>query len=342
MEPSEWASELQEPQDKAQWKTHRIGAHIKGKHSLFSSMQKSTSNLSMAYCKRSQFFQKRVKKQTPRKVATTWCRLLIIGDANLAAVETHTRMTDAGVAALDLDRLLLLLLELQLGHSRLTRLQSLLRGTEGQRDTVRDTATLSSMLASSCFRLVISCWCSSVRLRASRLWPSPSACWPAACPAGGPPPPPAGFPLLSAEMEALPEEHSSSLGYLDLPTMEVLLLSPFPALSVGSGEEASRVVLRWAMLSALPNLFLMRLANSLGLLKKKGGESDTPGPMVLILSMVGCRPLPVMSFSSSRGDSLGKVLCLTVDGRREGLWWMSLSFIFRWYCSSFFCIWAMF
>ncbi|KAG7221098.1 hypothetical protein INR49_017539 [Caranx melampygus] len=106
-------------------------------------------------------------------------------------------------------------------------------------------------------------------------------------------------------MEALPEEHSSSLGYLGLPTIEVLLLSPFPALSVGSGEEVSRVVLRWAILSALPNLFLIRLANSLGLLKKKGGERETPGPMVLILSMVGCRPLPVMSFSSSLADSLG-------------------------------------
>lgn len=35
---------------------------------------------------------------------------------------------DSGIAALQLDRLLLLLLlELQLGHSRLTRLQSLLR-----------------------------------------------------------------------------------------------------------------------------------------------------------------------------------------------------------------------
>lgn len=55
--------------------------------------QAGTSNLSMAYCKRSQFFQNMVKKQSPRKVATTWYRLLISGAANLAAVETHTRMT---------------------------------------------------------------------------------------------------------------------------------------------------------------------------------------------------------------------------------------------------------
>ena len=182
----------------------------------------------------------------------------------------------------------------------------------------------------------------SSRLKASLLWPSPSACWPWLWLCTADPPAPAGFPLLSAEMEALPEEHSSSLGYLGLPTKEVLLLSPFPALSVGSGEEASRVVLRWAMLSALPNLFLMRLANSLGLLKKKGGERETPGPMVLILSMVGCRPLPVISLSSCLGDSLGIVLCLAANGWGVGLWWVSLSFIFRWYCSSFFCIWAMF
>ena len=37
---------------------------------------------------------------------------------------------DSGVTALELDRLLLLLLELRLRHSRLTRLQSLLRKTE--------------------------------------------------------------------------------------------------------------------------------------------------------------------------------------------------------------------
>lgn len=39
---------------------------------------------------------------------------------------------DPGVVALQLDRLLLvLLLELQLGHTRLTRLQSFLRGFDG-------------------------------------------------------------------------------------------------------------------------------------------------------------------------------------------------------------------
>lgn len=42
---------------------------------------------------------------------------------------------DPGITALKLDRLLLLLLELQLGHSRLTRLQSLLRKME--RETLR-------------------------------------------------------------------------------------------------------------------------------------------------------------------------------------------------------------
>lgn len=57
------------------------------------SSQAGTNTLSMAYCKRSQFFQNMVKKQTPNKVATTWYRLLINGAANLAAVETHTRMT---------------------------------------------------------------------------------------------------------------------------------------------------------------------------------------------------------------------------------------------------------
>lgn len=56
-------------------------------------VQAGTSTLSKANCKRSQFFQNMVRKQTPRKVATTWCRLLISGAANLAAVETHTKMT---------------------------------------------------------------------------------------------------------------------------------------------------------------------------------------------------------------------------------------------------------
>lgn len=55
--------------------------------------QAGTSILSMVSCRRSQFFQNMVKKQTPRIVATTWWRLRISGAANLAAVETHTRMT---------------------------------------------------------------------------------------------------------------------------------------------------------------------------------------------------------------------------------------------------------
>lgn len=39
---------------------------------------------------------------------------------------------DSGIAALELDRLLLLLLELQLGHARLTRLKSFLRQIKGE------------------------------------------------------------------------------------------------------------------------------------------------------------------------------------------------------------------
>ncbi|KAG7281053.1 hypothetical protein CRUP_016685 [Coryphaenoides rupestris] len=61
--------------------------------SWFSSCTAGTSIRSTAHCRRSQFLQKTARKQTPSMVAMTWWRLRMSGAANLAAVDTHTRMT---------------------------------------------------------------------------------------------------------------------------------------------------------------------------------------------------------------------------------------------------------
>ncbi len=67
--------------------------------------------------------------------------------------------------------------------------------------------------------------------------------------------------LLPAGDPEVALEHSSSLPYLGLETKVAL---PLRALGVSSVCPSSKVSFRWAMLSALPNLLRMRLANSRG------------------------------------------------------------------------------